>query len=193
MGLISYTNLVDGNPAGANDINQRFGDILAQVNGNIDASNIRKGTLTRELFAQDAISAAWPIGAVFISVEDVNPGSQLGGSWVKFGEGKTLIGVDTADTDFDESEKTGGSKAHNHGLASGSALIGSPSGNANALGYKVSQIGSLAGSIYSVGNSPSSAANGHPNRSHNTALGGSTDSGTTLQPYITVYFWKRVS
>lgn len=124
MGLVSYTNLEDGNPAGANDINQRFGDILGQLNGNLDAQNIRNGSLTRELFTQDALSAAWPVNSVYISVEDVNPGSTIGGQWVKFGEGKALVGVDPSDSNLDDAEKTFGTKnetlttnqipAHNH-------------------------------------------------------------------------------
>ena len=86
-----------------------------------------------------------------------------------------------------------GADTHNHGLGAGAAQIGSPIGNANALGFKSSQIGSLADSAYSVGNSPSSSANGHPNRSHNTALTGTTDGGNNIQRTKVVYAWERVA
>ena len=137
MGLVSYTNLEDGQQASANDINQRFGDVLAQVNGNLDASNISNGSLTRELFTNDALTAAWPIGSVYMSVNDTNPGSLIGGSWVRIANGRMLVGVDESDTDFNDSEKTGGSKAlqqHNHTASTSAAGNHSHSGSTNGAG-----------------------------------------------------------
>ena len=42
----------------------------------------------------------FPIGAVYISVSSVNPGSYFGGSWEQIAKGRTLVGVDTNDDDF---------------------------------------------------------------------------------------------
>lgn len=58
-----------------------------------------------------SVAAAWPVGSVFISVSSTNPGTSLGfGTWVAFGAGRVLVGLDAGDPDFDTSEETGGAK-----------------------------------------------------------------------------------
>jgi microcystin-dependent protein len=63
---------------------------------------------------EDAASAeAFPVGSIFISVDQTNPGSVLGyGTWAAFGPGRTLVGFDNSQTEFDAAEKTGGEKTH---------------------------------------------------------------------------------
>ena len=58
---------------------------------------------------EDYWQKIYPIGSIYISVNNVNPEQLFGGTWVRFGEGKTLFGIDSS-SDFNESEKTGGSK-----------------------------------------------------------------------------------
>lgn len=72
-------------------------------------------------------------------------------------------------------------------------------GNAGALGFAASNSGRMNGSTYSVGGNSHNAV-GHPNRSHNTIIEGTTDNvGSSkvnkpiLQPYITCYMWKRTA
>lgn len=56
---------------------------------------------------------AFPVGYIYISVSPTNPGTVLGyGTWVAFAVGRTLVGIDTGDTDFDTVEETRGSKTH---------------------------------------------------------------------------------
>ena len=185
MALVPYTNIEDGADAGANDINGRFGDVLGQVNGNLDASNIRKGSLTRELFAADAFQAMWPVNSVYISVENVNPSSKLGGTWVAFASGRTLVGVDTAQTEFNTVEKPGGHKLlqeHNHAhrqwTFNGSSTGG---GNHYGIGYQPN-----TGNPFDA---PAYSNTGEVQFGNFPAGGGDSQN---LQPYITVYFWKRV-
>lgn len=52
----------------------------------------------------------YPIGSIYISVVNTNPGTLFGGTWVAFGTGRTVFGVDSAQTEFNTVEKTGGSK-----------------------------------------------------------------------------------
>lgn len=140
------------------------------------------------------LESKWPIGTAYINFSDsTNPAELLGfGTWVLDSKGRVLVGKADSGT-FSSVGGTVGSESHNHGLAgTGSALIGSPYGNAVALGFASSQVGSLSGSAYSVGGLNHNAA-GHPNRSHNTKLDGYTNNGSTIQPSLVVYIWKRTA
>ena len=52
----------------------------------------------------------YPVGSIYITTNNQNPGEYLGGEWESFGEGKTLVGIDSSDSDFSTVEKTGGNK-----------------------------------------------------------------------------------
>jgi microcystin-dependent protein len=58
--------------------------------------------------------ATWcpfPVGAIYMSTTSVNPGTfWTNTTWQAFATGKTIIGIDTSDTDFNSVNKTGGSK-----------------------------------------------------------------------------------
>src|SRR5690606_38823591 len=59
------------------------------------------------------IDVVYPVGSIYISTVDTNPGTVFGvGTWVAFGTGRTIVGVDTDQTEFDTVEKTGGAKTH---------------------------------------------------------------------------------
>lgn len=64
-----------------------------------------------------SILDVYPVGSIYISTSSTNPSTYFGGTWQAFGKGRTLVGVDTNDTDFNYAEKTAGSKYlqnHNH-------------------------------------------------------------------------------
>lgn len=52
----------------------------------------------------------FPVGTIKITTTNVNPGNYLGGTWVAWGSGRVPVGINTSDSDFNTSEKTGGSK-----------------------------------------------------------------------------------
>lgn len=56
------------------------------------------------------VNVIYPVGSIYMSVNNVNPALLFGGSWVTWGNGKVPVGVDTAQTEFTVVEKTGGSK-----------------------------------------------------------------------------------
>lgn len=53
----------------------------------------------------------YPVGSIYMSVNNINPSSIFGGTWVAWGKGKVPVGVNTSDTDFSTVEKTGGAKS----------------------------------------------------------------------------------
>ena len=76
----------------------------------------------------NATLATWcpfPVGAIYMSTNSANPSTfWTGTTWQAFATGKTIVGIDTSDTDFNSVNKTGGSKevvltvpnlpSHNH-------------------------------------------------------------------------------
>ena len=77
-----------------------------------DTGDAGQGGLT----AADVIALIYPVGAIMPTTSNVNPGTYLTGTtWESFGAGKTLVGVDTADNDFNSAEKTGGAKTASDG------------------------------------------------------------------------------
>lgn len=64
----------------------------------------------QQLTNSELLSLVYPVGSIYTSVNNANPGSFLGGTWVSFGAGRTLIGVNSSDDDFSAAQKTGGAK-----------------------------------------------------------------------------------
>jgi len=56
----------------------------------------------------------YPVGSIFLSVINTNPSKWFGGTWELIAQGRTLVGVDTNDANFNTVKKTGGSKTHIH-------------------------------------------------------------------------------
>ena len=75
------------------------------------------------------VNRMFPVGAIYITAENINPGTFLGGTWAQIAQGRTLIGVGTLGDDTYAAGNTGGSArvtlgindlpSHNHGGATG--------------------------------------------------------------------------
>ncbi|WNM68238.1 minor tail protein [Microbacterium phage JDawG] len=64
-----------------------------------------------EAMSLDAmLNALHPVGSIYMSTSSTNPGLIFGGTWVSWGAGRVPVGVNSQDTDFNASEKTGGVK-----------------------------------------------------------------------------------
>lgn len=115
---------------------------------------------------------AFPVGSIFISVDSTNPATTLGyGTWVAFGAGRTLVGFDSGDALFDTVEETGGAKTH---TLSDNELPVHSFNTVGAPGVSSSAWQTVAG------NTKESIVGG----------GASFD---IMNPFITVYMWKRQS
>ena len=130
----------------------------------------------------------YPIGSIYISTNDQNPSEYIGGEWENFGQGKTIVGLDSSDSDFSPVEKTGGNKeikldnknmpqrvtisvklTNNYSLLSGMKWT---STKANKDDFFLSTLRDF------------------------TAIGEDYEYEvpiSVMQPYIVTYMWKRVS
>ena len=122
---------------------------------------------------------SFAVGAIYLSTVSTNPATLLGyGTWSAFGAGRTLVGIDSGQTEFDIVEETGGAKTHT---------------------LTVDEIPSHR-HTYTEPNAPTSiAAVGLTSAVPGVTTGvnsGATGGGAAhnnLQPYIVCYFWKRTA
>ena len=183
-------NLLDGVTANTTELNYvditTLGTAQASkavtADANVDITGIRNltmtGTLTVAGNTATTLQAVYPVGSIYMNASNsTNPATLLGfGTWAAFGAGRVITGFDASDSDFDSAEETGGSKtktlsiseipAHSHTIAA------STNDSDNAGISQGNTINTTDVSTSSVG-------------------GGSAFS--LLQPYITVYIWKRTA
>lgn len=143
-------------------------------------------SLVKQIVEQERLKQ-YPVGSIYISESDTNPGDFIGGKWEKYANGRTLVGEGTSDKDFEVGETGGESThtlteaempAHSHNTGVGHARCNIPGGMDNYF---------ISGWAYNTGGFAYTYDNGI-----STNVKGSNSSHNNLQPYITVYMWKRV-
>lgn len=123
----------------------------------------------------------FPIGTVLAFANDTDPNNvYTSQTWEPFAKGKTLVGVDESDSTFSAVGKTGGEKthtltvqempAHGHSVKGGAANGSSPGLQSYAKYF--SSYRTISDAVYSTGGSGA----------HNN-----------LQPFETVFYWKRTA
>lgn len=127
----------------------------------------------------------YPVGSIYISVINTNPSTYFGGTWEVFGTGRCLVGVDTSQTEFNAVLKTGGEKTHKLTVSELASHV--HSGLVCDLNVMLYNGGTGIG--YSL---PFNGNGGYttPIRTNNE---GGNQAHNNLQPYITVYMWRRIS
>jgi len=124
----------------------------------------------------------YPVGAIYTSVVSTNPNTTLGmGTWTAFGSGKTLVGLNSGDTEFDTVEETGGAKTHTL--------------TTNEMPSHT-HTGTQLNGIYKTDNGSTTSSTTYGTVNNTVSTTGSTGGGAShnnLQPYIVVYFWKRTA
>lgn len=132
------------------------------------------------------LQAVYPVGSIYINATNsTNPGTLLGfGTWVAFGAGRVPVGFNASDPLFDTAEETGGSKdavvvSHTHTYTS--TQVAGPA--ASPIKYVSTDILNY----YDTGVSTSPAVN------FSIDSTGVSGTNANIQPYITVYMWKRTA
>ena len=130
----------------------------------------------------------YPVGSIYITTNNQNPGEYLGGEWESFGEGRTIVGAGTGTYENNvqkvfEIEQTGGEYNHtltinempSHDHENRSIYATTPSA-ARTQGVAVSGGAGTVNYYF-----PWDAKTGG-SKSHNN-----------IQPYVVTYMWKRIS
>ena len=136
------------------------------------------------------LDAVYPVGSIYMSVKSTNPGTLFGGKWVAIAQGRTLVGVNTSDTDFKTPEKTGGEKSHT--LTIGEMPNHSHQIRMRNAGKWTWNDGSYQGDTLEGGYHWS----GSPETFNwliDTKPQGNSQSHNNLQPYFCVYIFKRTA
>lgn len=159
------------------------------------------------------IDLIYPVGSIYLSTNPANPSRLFGGNWEQWGTGCVPVGVDTAQEEFNQVEKTGGEKTHaltesempthTHGIPELTGSTMSTGTHSHQMYYRNdNQIGGNAdrmGTSTTNNGTRSSIASGggHDHTIKiNESVTEETGSGNVhnnLQPYITCYMWKRVA
>ena len=123
----------EANTAGvtANNANTTANSALSNANNAIEiatsaktiaesAKNIANLTSTElSTLTSSIMNIAFPVGAIYMSVNSTNPGSLFGGTWEAWGSGRVPLAIgNNGETDYTVAEQTGGSEnsvaVHNH-------------------------------------------------------------------------------
>lgn len=148
----------------------------------------------------DSKNVTHPVGSIYINASNAtNPATLLGfGTWTAFGAGRVPVGFNAADPLFDTAEETGGSKdasvvSHTHTATS---TVTDP-GHTHQIAFQ--NVGDAFGGTRAV--SQISGGDRKDTLSATTGITvatsldtvGSSGTNANLQPYITVYMWKRTA
>jgi hypothetical protein len=126
------------------------------------------------------LADVYPVGCIYTSVVSTNPATVFGfGTWVAFGAGKVLVGLDAGQTEFDTVEETGGAKTH-------TLSINEIPPHPHTYTYTAYDGVHLADNGVSLGTVTGEST-------QNTGSAGSGLAHNNLQPYVVVYFWKRTA
>ena len=142
------------------------------------------------------IDKTYPLGSIYISIESENPKILFGGTWQPYGTGRTLVGFDANQIEFNAIEKVGGEKAHaltveelpshTHTISIVPGGVGIDPGPNNS--YYLTGVTTAAAGPFTT------AVPDSLTESKLTGMkyigGGGTHNN--LQPYITVFMWKRI-
>ena len=165
------------------------------------------GHITKDLSVDGIIKLAgkslldklFPIGAVYITYNDNNPGNFLGGTWERFGQGRTLVGEGTGNDGSTSmsftTNNTGGE--YKHQLSYYEMPGHSHNEYVMVEGYsdwpsftplQYSMLFNWQKGEYRDGGTYHAA---RVSANTNTSTEGGSQNHNNVQPYIVTYFWRR--
>ena len=180
----------------AGSASQAFSATTAAAN--VNTTQVATTQYVTTAIAANAVTAAvvnalvYPVGSIYFNMAvSTNPATLLGmGTWVRYGEGRVLVGMQDSGT-FDALNEELGSETHALSIAElpahGHPYRLSPSStpsSGSSGGFMTSSSDSTVG--------PNNSSTGSGSGSQIGAAGSGT-AHTNLQPSVTVYMWKRTA
>lgn len=171
---------VQNEPAAGLTFLQKTNNLGDLPNKSVARNNLGVKTETEILLA--VLNALYAVGEILVTNREGAPNTWSGawagfGTWERFAQGRTLVGFDSSDADFNVLGKQGGTKKHLltvNELPSHSHNYGSTQrvqvGTDNGTAYDATDVGSFE---------TSDTGGGEP---HNN-----------LQPYRVIYYWRRTA
>lgn len=171
--------------------------------------------LIQDYLNSNLFNKIFPIGSIYMNINSTNPSEYFGGTWVQWGSGRVPVGVDPMQSEFNNVEKTGGTKtvdlshshtvnSHSHSLTSGWAKIGRCANYLSGIAYQTgpgagnttydraqTNGGNIAGGSFAA--TDTSALGGNTSSTSPGTSSGLSSSQSILQPYVTCYMWKRTA
>ncbi len=141
------------------------------------------------------LEQVYPVGSIYLSVVSTNPNTLFGmGTWAAFGTGRTLVGIDPGDADFDTVEETSGAKTIAAGTSGTGGTGATGAGGTGSTGLNSTNVqfySAAEGTLQTVANDHTHAGPSHthtgPSHTH------STPAHSIVQPSIVIYMWKRTA
>ncbi len=191
---IKYTiaRLGDSNDYTNEELYQMINDLKNDIK--TLSSQITNNTTSGNIFLK-----SYPVGSIYISTSSENPGNIYGGTWEEYGKGRTLVGVDSSDSDFSTVEKLGGEKTHtltidempSHNHVERMFLDQSGYFEVKPAGYAYYKYSTQSSNV--IGWTNTQISNINYWRIGDTEDKGGSQAHNILQPYITTYMWKRTA
>lgn len=180
--LNENTGIDDINKVKASDMNS----IKNVVNTNADELT-DLSTLVNSL-----TNLFFPVNKIVIFNDNDDHSDYLGFTWERIAIGKTLVGIDSSDTDFDTIGKTGGEKTHTNTIQE--------MPRHNHAYEDITGKSSLNGNLGRNGNNQNTAYLGVTNSielysqaEYRMTYTGGSQPHNNLQPYQVVAYWQRTA
>ena len=202
-------------------VNSKANTNSAALTGTPTAPTASFGTDSTQLsttaFVQAAMAAVYPVGSIYSNAAvATNPATLLGfGTWAAYAAGRVVVGLDSGNTAFDTLGETGGSAnqanlAHTHSFsgttgAGGAHTHFTHNGDASSTtmtdsnyparsydpGSRSATVNTASGTVATIGLTTEAPTHTHSVSGTTGSQGTGDGTGANLQPYITVYMWKR--
>ncbi len=131
---------------------------------------------------KELIDLIYPVGSIYMSVNGTDPSLLFGGVWSRISEGRTLVGFNQLDNDFNLVGKIGGEKVHKL------TIDEMPSHR-----HSMSMSNQGNGVIDYCHQNANSKTSYNDKYKYPTDYTGGSQAHNNMPPYLVVYMWKRIS
>lgn len=134
------------------------------------------------------LDSAFPVGAVYITYNNNNPGNFLGGTWVRMAEGRTIFGVGTSSKDT-----RGETLTVSDGEVWGNKRVKLTVNEMPSHGHKLYARGGSTAQTSSPFAENKPITQGSNSYGFDVSSTGGDQPFYILPPYMAVYFWRRTA